>query len=301
MISLDEFLQLPVKEVAQLVRASGPKVVVFPINGTRRWFMLEYGDRKFDDPIAAYTDIVIKRHIELYKLFFDHGIDTLVTPAIGPEVLDTRDDYMEKIGAEGLASIAKHQSFLSFYDEHEIRVRFYGEYRKALSETPYAYIVNLFDNLTQTTLNNNRFRLFFGVFADDRKADEAIAKSAIDYFRNKGEVPGRQNIVESYYGEYVEKADIFIGFDRFAVFDYPLLRWGGEDLYFTIAPSLYMTDRQLRLILYDHLYTRRVNEPDYLSLEHTALKELKSYYKANQDIVLGTGKLSSNIWLPANS
>jgi adenosine tuberculosinyltransferase len=261
---------------------------------------MEYGKQKFEDPIAAYTDIVIKRHIELYKLFFDHGIETLVTPVIGSEVLDTRDDYMEKIGAEGLTSIATRQDFLSFYNEYDIRVRFYGDYKRALNNRPYTDIIGLFNDLTQKTLKNERYRLFFGVFADDRKADEAVARSAIEHFRSKGEAPDRRTIVEAYYGEYVEKADIFIGFDRLAVFDYPLLRWGGEDLYFTITPSLYMTDRQLRFILYDHLYTRRVDEPDYLSFEPGALEQLKSFYTANQDIVLGTGKLNSNIWYPTN-
>jgi adenosine tuberculosinyltransferase len=300
MIELEQFLELPTPDVAQLVKASGAKVVVFPINGTRRWFMLEYGKQKFDDPLAAYTDIVIKRHIELYKLFFDHGIETLVTPVIGAEVLATRDDYMEKIGAEGLASIARRPDFLSFYDEYNVRVRFYGDYERALKDTAYTDIVGLFNDLTQKTLTHERYRLFFGVFADDRTADEATARSAIEHFRSNGAAPDRRAIVEAYYGEYVEKADIFIGFDRLAVFDYPLLRWGGEDLYFTITPSLYMTSRQLRLILYDHLYTRRVDEPDYLSFEPGALEQLKSFYTANQDIVLGTGKLNSNIWYPTN-
>src|SRR5688572_8978826 len=181
MISLQEFLQLPIKEVAALVKASGSKVVVFPINGTRRWFMLEHGNQKFDDPIEAYTDIVIKKHIELYKLFFDHGVETLITPIIGSEVLETRDDYMEKIGAEGLAGIATRDDFLTFYEKENVRVRSYGDYRNALDGTSYGSIVDLFDGLTQKTLEHNRARLFFGVFADERKADEENAKFAIEY------------------------------------------------------------------------------------------------------------------------
>lgn len=299
MISLPEFLKLSTQEVATLVKASGSKVVVFPINGTRRWFMLEHGDKKFDDPIAAYTEIVIKKHIELYKLFFNHGIETLITPVIGAEVLETRDDYMEKIGAEGLASIATQADFLSFYAEDKVRVNFYGDYRNALENTPYKNIITLFDDLTQKTQRHQQARLFFGVFADERKADEQTAKFAVDYFQKKGEVPTRDVIVENYYGEYVDKADIFIGFDRLSVFDYPFLRWGGEDLYFTVAPSLYMNEKQLRMILHDHLYTRRVEEPDYLSLSTEAFNEIKKYYQAKQDVVLGTGKLTSNIWLPS--
>ncbi len=120
----EEFLNLPTEEVAKIVRAYGSKVVVFPINGTRRWFMLEYGHHEFDDPIKAYMDIAMNRHIELYKLFFDHGVEILITPVIGPEILATRDGYMQKIGGEGLARIVTHTSFLSFYQEYGVRVRF---------------------------------------------------------------------------------------------------------------------------------------------------------------------------------
>ncbi|HRJ75073.1 MAG TPA: hypothetical protein PLX90_03700, partial [Anaerolineales bacterium] len=73
----------------------------------------------------------------------------------------------------------------------------------------------------------------------------------------------------------------------------------GEDLYFIVAPSLYMNEKQLRMILHDHLYTRRVEEPDYLSLSAEAFGEIKKYYQENQNVVLGTGTLTSNIWLPS--
>jgi tuberculosinol/isotuberculosinol synthase len=297
-MSMLKFLDLPTHEVSLLVRKSGHKVAVFPVNGTRRWFMLEHGALQFEDPIAAYTDIVIKRHIELYRLFFDHGITTLVTPVIGAEVLDTRDDYMQKIGAEGLASLATRADFLEFYEEYGVRVRFYGDYRNALRRTPYEGIISLYDELTYTTRANDRFRLFFGVFADEQKADEFMIGYTADYYRDQKEAPSRRAVVEAYYGEYLEKADFFIGFDRLSVFDYPFLNWGGEDLYFTVAPSLYMTDLQLRLILYDHLYSRRIDEPDYLALDPPALERLRNFYDANNLTILGVGKPGSRIWLP---
>lgn len=296
--SLQEFLHLPTPEIRRLVRAAGPKVVVFPINGTRRWFMLEHGGRSFADPIAAYTDIVIAKHIELYKLFFDHGLDTLVTPVIGAEVLETRDEYMEKVGAQGLAGLASRPEFLEFYEHYGVRVRFFGDYRDALQATPYEYITQLFEDLSQKTLANDRCRLFFGVFADEYRAHEFMIRNAVERYRKTNWVPSRQAVVEAYYGEYLEKADLFIGFDRLSVFDYPFLNWGGEDLYFTVAPSLYLGERQLRRILFDHLYSRRVEEPDYLRLPADELKQLKQFYASHQETILGLGHPASDIWLP---
>ena len=294
--SLEKFLSLPTQEVAKLVRSSGSKVVVFPINGTRRWFMLEYGDQEFEDPIAAYMDIAMGRHIELYKLLFDHGVDTLLTPVIGPEILSTRDGYMQKIGAEGLARIVTHPTFLSFYEEYGVRVRFYGEYRKHLADTSYKHLSDLFDGIADTTGKNNRFRLFFGAFADNLSAITTVAELAVQHYQEHGTVPSREKIVELYYGEYVDKANIFIGFDRLAAFDYPLINWGEEDLYFMVAPSLYLDDKQLREILFDHIYTRRVSEVEYMTQQDNKL-EVKRFYSLNRTLTLGIGELIDGTWV----
>ncbi len=297
-MDLQSFLTLPTEEVAAIVRASGSKVCVFPINGTRRWFMLEYGEQEWDDPIAAYMDIAAKRHIELYKLFFDHGIDTLVTPVIGPEILATRNAYMQKIGADGLARIATHPDFLSFYEQYGVRARFYGDYRKHLANTPHENLSAILNGLIETTGHNNRFRLFFGAFADNLSATQVVAELAVKYYQEHGIVPTREKIVEMYYGEYVDKANIFIGFDRFAVFDYPLLNWGEEDLYFTVAPSPYLDIRQLRTILYDHLHTRRHPEQDYETITDKTWDGMRDYYRCNADTIFGVGELMHGFWIP---
>ena len=56
MIPFERFLQLPTEEVAALVKATGQKVCVFPVNGTRRWFMLEHAEKIRDDFFEAYMD-----------------------------------------------------------------------------------------------------------------------------------------------------------------------------------------------------------------------------------------------------
>jgi tuberculosinol/isotuberculosinol synthase len=294
----DEFLNLPTEEVSKIVRTSGSKVVVFPINGTRRWFMLEHGHQNFEEPVTAYMDIAMHHHIELYKLFFNHGIDTLITPVIGPEILATRDEYMRKIGGEGLARIVTHSAFLSFYKEYGVRVRFFGDYRNHLMNTPYEHLSDLFEGIAGTTGKNDRFRLFFGAFADNLNATSVVAEIAVQFFKEHGKIPDRKSIVEMYYGEYVDKANIFIGFDRLATFDYPLINWGEEDLYFTISPSLYLDKHQLRSILFDHIYTRRTPEREYETLTPEEYRGIQEYYRNNKENIIGIGKLHHGFWIP---
>jgi len=295
-MELESFLELPVPEVARRVRSSGPKVCVFPINGTRRWFTLEYGQQKWDDPVTAYMDLAGRNHIGLYRLFFDHGIDTLLTPVFGPDLLLRGDEYVRRVGADGLARLAEHRDFLNFYDEYDVRVHFYGDHRRFLGGTEFAGLSDLFDAAAERTRAHKRFRLFFGLFAND--ASQSVAEFSAAYYQAHGRVPEKRELIEMYYGEYVEPVDLFIGFDRFSAFDMPLLATGEEDLYFTVSPSPYMDQTQLRSILYDHLYARHSPDPEYAHLSPEELQDLRNFYASYRGYTLGTGKLLHGIWIP---
>ncbi len=295
-LGVEAFLALPVARVASLVREREPLVCVFPINGTRRWFMLEHAHQSGDDPVANYMEIASRNHIDLYRLFFDHGVDTLLTPAFGPDLLQRGDEYVQRIGAAGLARLASDPLFLDFYEAFQVRVRFYGDHRKFLRDTPLAYLSDLFDEAQERTQKYARFRLFFGVFAHD--ATRTIAELAVAYFQRHGQIPDRQDLIALYYGEVLPPVNVFIGFDKFNVFDYPLLATGEEDLYFTVAPSPYLGQEQLRRILFDHLFTRRVPEPDYSSIPEADHTSLRQFYTSHLNKIFGLGTIRAGLWLP---
>jgi len=296
-LDLDTFLHLPAEEIARLLRQEGGKVCVFPINGTRRWFLLEHAAAlQSPDPYAAYMDISGRNHLDLYRLFFEHGVDTLLTPIFGMDILLRGDEYMQRIGAEGLSRLAVHPDFLEFYRSQGVRVHFYGSYRRHLQNTPYAWLLDQFEAVTRQTRHNTRSRLFFGVFGNDPGED--VAAFAVDFFQRNQRLPTREEIIASYYGEYVEPVSFFIGFDRFSAFDMPLVALGGEDLYFTASPSPYLSAGQLRHILYDHLYTRRSEEPDYAEMKAEDLAWMQEFYTTNREATLGIGSLRGGIWYP---
>ncbi len=152
------------------------------------------------------------------------------------------------------------------------------------------------DEVTAATKHNDRFRLFFGVFADE--ATETISRLSIEHYLAQGTSPDKQTLIRNYYGEDLPPVSLFIGFDKFSVFDMPLLGTGQEDLYFSLSPSPYMTQHQLRAILYDHLYVRPAPEPDYTKLSREELNWLREYYRKNKDRAFGVGKLKFNLWIP---
>jgi tuberculosinol/isotuberculosinol synthase len=294
-VDAEEFQNLPTTEVARLVHAAGPKVCVFPINGTRRWFILEHPPQPGEDPALAYQDMVGQRYIELYRLLFDHGLDTILNPVFGGELLELGEDYAKMV-TDGMARLANHPAFIDFYRAYGVRVRFYGDYRRFFAGTPYAFLSDLFDEVTARTTAHDRRRLFFGVCAND--AAETVARLAIDYHARHGRAPDKRALVELYYGEWVPPVDIFIGFDRFWAFDMPLVATGREDLYFAVSPSPYLTARGLRAILHDHLYLRWAEEPDYATMDAADLAMMHDFYRANREKMLGVGVLRGGIWYP---
>ena len=261
--------------------------------------MLEYPPREGEDggdPMQRYLDVVGKRHIELYQLLFDHGLDTLLTPVFGPDLLQRGEKYTQ-MAAEGLARLATGSDFLHFYDTYQVRVRFYGDYRNFFGATAYGYLSDLFEETTARTMKHERYRLFFGVCAQD--AVGVVAELAVGYYIQHGHTPDKRTLVKLYYGEPVGSVDLFIGFDKLSVFDMPLLATGNEDLYFTVSPSLYLTECQLRSILHDHLYARRGGELDLRTVDRETWVWMKSFYQANAERVLGVGRQGpGGFWYP---
>lgn len=294
-MDLETFLNWPTKKVTQLVHEIGPKVCVFPINGTRRWFALEHPKEAASGAMEAYFQIAGRRFVELFKLFFDHGISTLLTPIFGPELLERGIEYQQMM-VPALAWFARDQSFLDFYDAYDVRVRIYGDTKHYFQDTPYASALNAYEELALRTAHHHRHRLFIGVCAHD--PTETVAEIAVRFYQQRDRLPTKQEIVEAYYGEQVEPVDIFIGFDRPAAYDMPLIATGNEDLYFTISPSPYMDDHTLRMILYDHMYTRQVDESDYAGLSREEWEWMQAFYQTNLGKVLGVGIKRGKIWYP---
>lgn len=294
MIPFERFLQLPVEEVAALVKATGHKVVVFPVNGTRRWFMLEHADKIKGDFFQAYMDESIQNHVHLCAMLFDHGVRTLLAPVFGRELMRRGDQYTKRVGMDGLVRTATDKNYREFFERYNVRVRFYGDYRDVLKGTEFEPVLGSLYEVMEATKHNTSFNLFFGVFADE--VTETIARLAVEHYLAHGAVPDKSALIRKYYGEELPPVSLFIGFDKFSVFDMPLLATGEEDLYFSISPSPYMSERQLRAVLYDHIYVRRTPEPDYTKLGEDELDWLREYYRANQDLAFGVGKLKFNLW-----
>jgi hypothetical protein len=165
-MDLETFQRLPVAEVANLVRAAGPKVCGFPANGTRRWFVLEHPELAATRSLDAYLQVAGKRHLDVWQLFFDHGVDTVLAPVFGSAVA-ARDEAYQPLIKPGFLWFTTNRQALDFYDTHEVRVSIYGNARRHLTDPAYAEVLESFETVAQRTAQYRRHRLFLGVYAED--------------------------------------------------------------------------------------------------------------------------------------
>jgi hypothetical protein len=238
-----------------------------------------------------------KRHAELYQMVFDHGITHLLSPIFGADIMDRDDDYIDEMAMPGLERLVNDPDFTDFYDSHEVRVRFYGDYRKYLKPQ----LADLLESVTRRTKRYKKRFLYYGMFAND--VTETVSDIAIKYYQKHGKAPKRKAVIKEYYGEQVPPVDLFIGFGKFAAFDMPLVATGYENLYFMTSPTPYLTGRGLRDILYDHLYCRQEEDEDYLALTQNDREHMRAYYHAGKDTTFGVGRKHPRwgFWVPESA
>ena len=172
--------------MADEVRRAHATVCAFPVNGTRRWFLLEHPEAT----TADYIEINGRRHVELYQLLFEHGIDTILAPMYEPVMQQRGEDYQQNFVAKGLATLATHPTFTRFYDEQQVRVRFYGNYRRIFPGTVCAPLPD-FDRVMQQTQTHGQCRLFYGV--STRGAVEEVLELVCQTYAAQEPFPNRRH------------------------------------------------------------------------------------------------------------
>jgi hypothetical protein len=291
---LAEWLGWPTQRVSRWVSAQPEPVVMgWPYNGTRRWYVA-YRHR---NPFAKdYLEVLIRRQAELHRLIFAHGVSVILAPSFGAETLKRGEAYT-RYALGGLAQLPDDEVYRALIDSG-VRIRFYGDYARALTVAGLHSALETCKALTDATASGEGPLLLIGLFADDPYP--TIARLSVEFAERVGRPPGRAELIEAYYGVPVPDLSLYVGFAQPEMFDVPLLSTGLEHLYATLNPSPDLTERQLREILYDHLVTRRAAPVDYDALSPEAQLELAAYIERCKGNTLGIGRIDplTGLWRP---
>ncbi|MCL4297588.1 MAG: hypothetical protein KJ077_17745 [Anaerolineae bacterium] len=270
MYTLSEWLQLDNQVIAPIVSQKISTTVIY-LNGTRRWFLSQSKNW------ADYVKLTGAAHRQLCQLFYNHGIQTLIQPLMGYDLLDRGPDYLRMAVEQGLAELIT-PAYLNWYRQAQIRVTFYGNWLDTLNELGFNEIVNSLKLIAETS-RYNKHKLLFGAFADEGL--DNIVKMAKD--ANHGE-----ELLSRYYGQPVGPVDLILGSGQPAIWDLPLLNINKASLYFFQAPTFCLSQEILRQVLYDHLYQRINDDELYDNLTTRMWQRAK---------VLGVGQRTEKGWM----
>lgn len=291
---LSEWLDWPTERVARWIAdRPQPVVVGWPFNGTRRWYLLH---RRENPDAEDYLTTLIRRQAEQHRMLLAHGVSAVLAPGFGSELLQRGPDYTRLV-LGGLLQLADDAVYKEMFTAG-VRLRFYGDYEEVLDRPDFQPLLKACADLTAETASGDGPLLMIGLFADAPYLK--IACLSIEFAQKHERPPNRRELIEAYYGILVPDLSLYLGFAQPALFDVPLLTTGLEDLYATLTPSPDLTEKQLRDILYDHLITRRVPEPDYETLSEEAQAALAEYNERHSGITLGTGRIDplTGTWNP---
>ncbi|MEW5958432.1 MAG: hypothetical protein AB1801_11945 [Chloroflexota bacterium] len=271
MYSLQEWLLLDDQQIAEFVGQKVSTVALF-INGTRRWFMSQNTDW------TNYTTVTGIAQRRVSQLIYDHGVQTLIQPILGYDLVARGHKYLELAIEQGLAELATNEEYRTWYHREQIRVSLYGNWSAALTEHGFGRVVNLLHKLVAETRSYSRHRLLLGVFADDGLDNIVSLARTV----NRG-----QELLSRYYGQSVEPVDLIISSGQPAIWDLPLLDINKASLYFLQSPTFCLNKDSLRRILYDHIYERINDDELYDSLLNEKWRESE---------VLGIGQRTGKGW-----
>jgi hypothetical protein len=265
----------------------------WPYNGTRRWYVAY---RRRNPHAEDYLGVLIRRQAELHRLIFAHGVSVILAPSFGAETLKRGEAYTH-YALGGLTQLPEDEVYQALIDSG-VRIRFYGDYERALTVAGLHSALETCVMLTETTTSGEGPLLLIGLFADDPYP--TIARLSVEFAEREGRPPGRAELIDAYYGVPVPDLSLYVGFAQPEMFDVPLLTTGLEHLYATLNPSPDFTERQLREILYDHLVTRRAAPVDYAALSPRAQLELAEYTERCKGNTLGIGHIDplTGLWRP---
>lgn len=271
MHTLPEWLQLDDQIIANIVAQRVSTAVIY-LNGTRRWFLCQ--NKNWDD----YAKMAGLAQRELSQLFYDHGLQTLIQPIMGYDLLDRGPQYLQLAVEQGLAELVS-PAYREWYHRLGIRVTFYGNWTAPLSQLGFTPLVNLLRELTAETGRYTQHKLLLGVFAD----------GGLDHVVDLAKTVSRgSELLAQYYGQPIDSVDLIVGSGQPAIWDVPLLDINKASLYFLQAPTFCLDKEKVRQILYDHLYQRINDDRLYDDLSSEV------WQRAN---VLGIGQRTQKGWI----
>lgn len=301
-IDQDTFLKMPAPEIANLILAQKrPQLGVFVPDGSRRLVLaLTDVDPSSESFYRLSATLPARYLLESLKVFFSHGLPTLLVPILSSSVLKRGGRYNRLTALTGLELLFASDEWLQFYQEYDIRVRVYGNL-SLLHGSECQPALDWIEATVQKTAVHQTHTLYFAI-GESATLGEGVAEMGVRFFQENGRLPTLPEQICYYYGEPLPTADFFIMTSKMSGMG-ALPRFlvnGDTELYFLpAAGAMGLNTHTWRLILHDMLFARMGLHGKHVqeALSGAERAALNAIYHDEMQSVIGLGEQIGNIWV----
>jgi hypothetical protein len=264
---------------------------------------MDADSKEFEDTLFQRVN---RDLMKVIGTFFANGLQTLFVPCMTHGNLRRNKHYVDRAVNQGLKYILNDDEWFDFYEQNGIRIKVYGNIN-LLEDLGFGHALDWITDVTDRTVKNTNHTLYFGVGCSNREEYERLVDHAIDFQKEHGRKPTREEQVEWYYNGHVDDVDFFIRptILRDSDVQPPLISGVKTQLYFPIAPFPFLDEQNIRQIYYDLLFQRTItfgNDTENLNRLKLEQHELiRQYYENNKSVIIGTGERIGDYWLPVNN
>ena len=297
-LTLDEWLNLPVSELAAIVEQFH-LVLFFSIDGSQRHYYLSHPEAEGKlTNFTEYARATAKAYVDAYEVCFGLGINTIMTPFLIDNNFARSLEYTRN-AISFSTLLLKEPPFTDLYQRWDVKARLWGDYEFApLAEPVREEMLALHADLTALTPSGNRL-LLCGYQAGS--ITEEIVFRTTKLAEVLGRPPTEQELFQSWLPEGPDRVNLMItagwtvtGGLLPAVFANQVV-----DTYNLDFLALDLKENHLRRILYDYLYRRGAAPYDGTTYAVSDLAELNEYYQKHQNCMVGIGTVvGPGMWYP---
>ena len=297
------FMELPVEEVRRLVlQKKNPLTGIFVADGNRRLVMTQTGLIPTADGFyEAYLKIITEFFMENLRVFFSHGLHTLLFPLFGSSLLARDETYRQTVMPELVRILFNSEEWQSFYREQGIRIHAYGDLNLLDRHFNDLNLMEKIKQGEQLTAAHPHHRLFYGFFSNSA-FDRTFIEESRRFLHDHNRVPNPGESAKIYYGEPVDEADFFITSTRPGYLGaLPPFAYGKNTRVYTLAaPGVFaLNENTYREILFDIFHSEpHAAGTNPAGIDADSLRELGNFYRRNRNRVIGTGKMIGQWWVP---
>jgi len=296
------FLNLTSEKISEIVRSKNtPKVGIFVPDGNRRIVLATTNlQENTDDFFNELISRQISNYLNILEIFFSHGLSILFIPLFSQSVLSRSSPYNQRVFLETIKFICTNDECLTYYDNRDIRIKFYGNI-SALKETASSQAKKWLEEVQELTSYHATHTFFIGIGGEPWIGNDT-AQAAVRFDHQFQHEPSKNELIEFMYGPMVPPADFFIMSSKFAGLGaLPGLICGHDTqaYYLPVPGILGLNEVTYRSILFDLIFMR--TKQDGNSGYHLNVKErscVNDWYLHHKNEVIGLGHRIGSTWVP---